>query len=87
MFLCQPVIPYEFVNGSLNNGMAGGAKVKMINAAPIKHMIPNESFELKDSVLLPLNSRVSVRKAAAVEIKNIVIFSQSGDSPKAPLLV
>ena len=78
-------IPYPPLKGSRNKGISGVIKVNITNAPPIMHI--NRSIALgKGQKIFPLlKSHASVNNATAAEIKNMVIFTQSGEGPIAPL--
>ena len=67
-------------------GILGVAKVNTKNKIPIRQNTKKAiiSFGLK-RLFDFLNKIVSTKKTAAAHIKNIVIFTKSGDLPKTPL--
>lgn len=67
-------------------GILGVAKVNTKNKIPIRQNTKKAiiSFGLK-RLFDFLNKIVSTKKTTAAQIKNIVIFTKSGDLPKTPL--
>ncbi len=81
-YLLIPLFPVAL---SVNSGILGWIKVVIINIIQIIRIRANETFGEKPRVHLFFNIIVSVRYAAAAEIKKMAIFIKSMLLPKMPV--
>ena len=77
--------PYVPVTGSRKIPISGARKVNTINAKESAQSAPKAILGRLQSNLWAWNSRVSYRYATAADTKKMLILSQSGDLPIAPL--